>query len=415
MVLVGAHLRGSRVKADDRTPRADRVPSPVPSPEAPGQLPLFLEVAQAVAELSEHKSLRSFSLPYPPRAQRALDRMVLHCLALGQAPPRGVPELLAWCARRTVSDPVFGVPDTLVAPDARLVDPVGRMPTRTCLELASHGPDGVVEQRARNLLGVLEARCGSAERFLRCRSFLARHPVVHQHHRFQREWDKTGWTRVKNLYRPVPESMLSAGLLLRCSNCGLPALLRDGMEPWAGPLFSGSETWCESEECPHGTPLTLTRDPSHALVLDRSLRSLLALPYAVEQAALDELDHVAIAYEPLPGGISAYRLRDVASPARTLYFYDRLQPALLAARCAAPEALSAGPAFVVIPERLAHRADYRATFTAALPEELRERVTLTTPQGLLQALRSPLARSQATMPGHRPPSTADHDRRDDHA
>ncbi|MEU3963079.1 hypothetical protein AB0F42_25255 [Streptomyces buecherae] len=403
------------MNADYRAPRAGRVSSGVTLPEAPGQLPLFLEVAQAVVELSEHKSLRSFSLPYPSRAQRALDRMVLHCLALGQAPPRAVPELLEWCARRVVSDPVFGVPDTLVAPDARLIDPVGRMPTRTCLELASHGPDGVVEQRARNLLGSLEARCGSAERFLRCRSFLARHPVVHQHHRFQRGWDKAGWTHVRNLYRPVPESVLSAGLLLRCNGCGLPALLRDGVEPWTGALVSGAETWCENEGCPHGTPLTLIRDPSHALVLDRSLRSFLALPYAVEQAALDELDRVAIGYEPLPGGFSGYRLRDVAAPARTLYLYDRLQPALLAARCAAPETLSAGPAFVVIPERLAHRADYRATFAAALPEELRERVTLTTPRGLIQALRSPFARSQATMPGYRPPPTADHDRRDDHA
>lgn len=61
---------------------------------------LLRDVATAVARLDEVGQLDSFALPYPPDAQRALDRLVLACLRGGAQPPTGVPEMIGWCRTR---------------------------------------------------------------------------------------------------------------------------------------------------------------------------------------------------------------------------------------------------------------------------------------------------------------------------
>ncbi|MFB6607968.1 hypothetical protein ACFCXR_29605 [Streptomyces noursei] len=349
---------------------------------------IFRELARMVATLAEVQGLRSFALPYPGLAQRALDRTVMHCLDVGETPPRSLPELWEWCRTRPAGDPLFAVPASLVTPGATLVHPVGRMPTRSCLEVASHGPDGGVAAHAHALLGELEARCGTDERYQQCRRFLARHPVVHQRDRFGLGWSKAVWSRVKDLYGPLPESLLVDGDFLGCPSCGLPALSRDGTVPVPGPSATDADIWCEGEECPRDAPPELIREPDQARILRRSLRTFLALPHRTEEAALDALDRAGIDHEALSGPLSAYRLRDTGPEIVDIQVYDRLQPALLAAHLT-DSAPPADRTLVVVPNALAGRNCYREAFADALPALLRKRLVLTTPVDLVPDLNGP--------------------------
>ncbi|MEU8932899.1 hypothetical protein AB0D30_23840 [Streptomyces sp. NPDC048409] len=344
---------------------------------------LFFELARVVAALAEVPGLRSFALPYPGYAQRALDRMVMHCLDIGETPPKSLPELWEWCRTKQAGDPLFAVSASLVTPDTTLVHSVGRMPTRSCLELASYGSGEGVAALACTLLDNLEARCGTVERYRQCRSFLARHPVVHQRDRFGLGWSNAVWSRVKDLYGPLPESLLVDGVLLRCPACGLPALTRDRTVP--GPSTTDADLWCEGEECPRVDLPELIREPDQVWILRRSLRMFLALPYQTEAAARGALDRAGVDHEPLPGPLSAYGLRDTGRGAVDIQVYDRLQPALLAAHLT-ESAPRADRTLVVVPDALAGRNSYREAFTDALPVLLRDRLVLTTPGDLVPDL-----------------------------
>lgn len=344
---------------------------------------LFVELARMVAALAEVQGLRSFALPYPGYAQRSLDRIVMHCLDAGVTPPRSLPELWEWCRTTPAGDPLFAVPASLVTPDATLVHPVGRMPTRSCLELASHGPGEGVAAHACMLLDNLEARCGTVERYRQCRGFLARHPVVHQRDRFGLGWSNAVWSRVKDLYGPLPESLLVDGVFLRCPACGLPALTRDGTVP--GPSATDADIWCEGEECPRVDPPELIREPDQTWILRRSLRMFLALPHRTEEAARDALDRAGVDHQALPGLLSGYRLRDTGRGVVDIQVYDRRQPALLAAHLTDSAPL-ADRTLVVVPEALAVRNGYLEAFTDALPALLRDRLVLTTPVDLVPDL-----------------------------
>ncbi len=346
---------------------------------------LFHELARMVAALAEVQALRSFVLPYPGLAQRALDRTVMHCLDVGETPPRSLPELWEWCRTRPAGDPVFADSATLVTPGVTLVHPAGRMPTRSCLEIASHGSDGGVAAHARALLDDLEARCGTGERYRQCRGFLARHPVVHQQDRFGLDWSKAVWSRVKNLYGPLPESLLVDGVFLSCPSCGLPALPGDGAVPVPGPCGTDAGIWCEGEECPRDETPQLIREPDQAWIVRRSLRAFLVLPHRTEEAARDALDHAGIDYEAVSGPLSAYRLRDTGPGIVDIHVYDRVQPALLAAHLTDGAPL-ADRTLVVVPDALAERDGYREAFTDALPALLRDRLVLTTPGDLVPDL-----------------------------
>ncbi|MFF2851651.1 hypothetical protein ACFVT5_35765 [Streptomyces sp. NPDC058001] len=368
---------------------------------------LFRELSRIVVALADRGGLRSFTLPYPLTAQSALDCVVLHCLRTGEVPPKSLPELLKWCRHRSAGDRPFTVSPFLVTPEATLVHPIGLAPTRTCLELASTLPGGGAETTALELLAQLETRCGSAERYRRCRQFLAHKVMVHQEDRFKRSWSNAVWSRVRDLYHPVPEALLVEGTLLRCAGCRLPARLRGRSAPEHGALVSGANTWCEGEECPHGVRLELIRDSDQVRILSRPLRAFVALPLRVEEAALAELDRFGIGYEALPGELNSYRLLGDGQRVRSLHAYDRLQPTLLAARLASWTTEIADGTAVVVPRRLADRAGYRAAFVAALPEAVRQHVLLTTPEELVRDLAAipPQATSSSGTTGRSSPGT----------
>ncbi|MEU9331772.1 hypothetical protein AB0D49_01225 [Streptomyces sp. NPDC048290] len=374
-------------------PRKDRAR---PAAAAGAGTELYLELARTVAALAEPRSLRSFTLPYPGFAQRALDHTVMRCLGIGRTPPRSLPELWEWCRSMTADDPLFDVPSSLVTRGATLVTPVGLMPTRTCLELASHGPAGQVETEARGLLAELEGRCGSTERYRLCRRFLADHPVVQQEDRHTRNWSRDVWAKVKELYQPLPESLRVDGVFLPCPVCRLPALPRGRTLPTPTRPAADQEIWCEGEECLRPERFEPIRDPDLALILPRSLRAYLVLPHPVETAARNALDSAGIRHEARPGHLSAHHVRDTGHGPLEMHVYDRLQPGLLAAHLAQSPPHT-HRAFIVVPERLAARDGYRASFTAALPEPLRPRLILTTPSDLVRHLTTRATESDHTM------------------
>ncbi|WP_148283202.1 MULTISPECIES: hypothetical protein [Kitasatospora] len=341
-------------------------------------------LAAVVASAGERGSLRSFALPYPPPAQRALDRMVLRCLDLGEEPPLSVPGLLEWCRRRPAGDRVFGVPPGLLDAGARLVHPVGVTPTRTCLELASHERRGGIEQEARALLADLARRCRNTEQYRRSRRFLVRHVAVHQKDRFERGWDKEVWVRVRELYQPVPEFLVVAGKFLRCGTCRLPALLGGRRAPEHGAPVAGPQTWCEGERCPAGERMELVRDPERVLLLRRALRMFLALPSAVEHAGLETLAAHGLVHEAVPEELGSYRLPGLG--AYTVHFYDRVQPVLLADRFTDLVDRLPGTPVLVLPRRSAGSTEFRRALAAALPDELRARTLISAPQELARRI-----------------------------
>ncbi|MFC9863162.1 MULTISPECIES: pPIWI_RE_Y domain-containing protein [unclassified Streptomyces] len=371
---------------------APRAGSPTGSHEG---AELFAELARVVAAAASQDRLRSFSLPYPRDAQLALDRMVLYCLGRGHTPPRSVPELLSWCRRTTAGDPLFQVPPDQVSPDATLIHPDGAMPTRTCLELASTGPRGEIEQEALSLMAGLAARCGSPVEYRRCRSFLMSRPLISQADRMhgRGRWNKAVWDRVKGLYGPVPEYLRCGRLLVLCGTCGLPA--RKGDERAGRP-----GTWCEKEDCPPGVPLRLVRDPGHSLLLRRSLRIFLVLAGPTERAALAELTRAKVVHEFSPAGLGSYRIRGAGAPDRLMRVYDRQQPVLLASRINESTAGPSAVTLVVVPRKQAGDPAYRTAFAKAVETGPHGRPVLTTPEDLVHDVRARTIAAKETEADH---------------
>ncbi|MFF9000352.1 hypothetical protein ACF1GW_13225 [Streptomyces achromogenes] len=345
---------------------------------------LVLELARAVTLLAEQSGLRSFSLPYPHTAQLALDRVVLYCLDRGRTAPRSLAELLSWCTGPGHAHPSHRRGPAPAYPELWLIDPVGLMPTRRCLELAPPGRAGGVEQDAVDTLTALERRCVSADRYSRCRRFLARHPVISPPDRFgSRRWDAVVWNKVKDLYEPVPESLLARGVLRLCGTCGLPARAPDDERESTGT------TWCEAEDCPPNVPFRMVRKPGECKILKRSLRAFLSVAAHTEQKVLDVLGRIGAGYTLLAGsGLGTYRVTGAGPRPCLLQVHDRHEPALLAGRAGTSFADATDPALVVVPRRAADRAGYRPAFQAALRQECSSRLILTTPDELECRLRS---------------------------
>jgi len=336
---------------------------------------LFRELARVVVELGELGGLRSFTLPYPGPAQIALDRAVLRCLEIDEIAPRSVPELMEWCRMRPAGDRLFGVPGSLISADATLVHPLAKLPTRTAFELASRPVRGS-EAEALARLAELERRCEPPANYVRCRRFLAQHPVLHQHDRYRPGWNKGAWSRVKDLYTELPESLRMGDLFLRCGSCGLPALARDREVLDRRPLVTGPDIWCEGETCPDGMPLEVIRSPEQVSLLPTALRVFLALPFRLEEVGFEILSHARIGWEPVQGELCAYRLRGDGLCVQTIHICDRVQPALLAAWLAERADRSPGTAMVVVPQRYADSERYRTSFDAALPQTLKKQTLL---------------------------------------
>ncbi|GHH85828.1 hypothetical protein GCM10018793_55280 [Streptomyces sulfonofaciens] len=323
---------------------------------------LLATLARGVIELSSLARSSAFRLPYPPSLQLALDRVVLAGLTRGRPVPAGVPELLAWCREPGLVGWPLTMPSGYLTGDAGLIHPVTDEPTRTCAELASLGPYGVLEQEAEALLGTLADACGSTERFATCRDFLMCRPVILQFDPLEllRPATAQTWRLVKELYAPVPDRFQVDELVYRCKGCLLLARSQ-----------TADGSWCEGDCSPEARALESSHRPRQVMALPFALRLFLALPGRTEQAVRSRLTGRVSLY---PLGLGVHRVTDRDGMPRAFQVHDREQPAPAALRAAEVAARLDAPLAVVVPDVRATRPGYRQEFEHALPPGARVRL-----------------------------------------
>ncbi|MFD9537663.1 hypothetical protein [Streptomyces sp. NPDC060010] len=325
---------------------------------AQSALEVLALLARALIILSRAQPPHAFALPYPPVAQSALDQIVLLCVLQDKDPPESLPALISWCRHRTVGQLPVHVPAHVVTPEARLLSPRAAYPTRTCVELASYGPQGLVEQQAARLLTRLAGGCPSPALFRECRDFLRGHPVLFR----PQDRETPVWEHVHHVYTAAGSDQLF------CTACGLPA----------------TRATCEREECLTEIPSPQVRPtPEGALLLDPALRTFLCLPAPTEHAVLQSLTERGVIVDLHDPGLGLFRLRSAAgTEPRLLGVYDRRHPALLAARASELLSASDGTLIVAVPDHHIRRPGFREAFESCLDTDTGPRVRLTSPAAL---------------------------------
>ncbi|MFF4406325.1 hypothetical protein [Streptomyces sp. NPDC001404] len=318
------------------------------------EIDLITAVARGVIELATVACLTTFRLPYPPSLQLALDRVVTVGLMRGLPVPTGVPELLAWCREREPAEWPLTLPRGFLTLGARLIHPVAGEPTRTCAELASLGPHGVLAQEAEATLAALADACGTVERFAACRDFLINRPVMLRFDPVELLQPRVAqtWNLVKGLYTPVPDRFLSEGLVRCCTSCLL--LAKSTMK--GGP-------WCEGDCLPGARELQLSHQPEKTLVLPLALRLFLALPGRTEQVVRSRLKEQV---QLIPLGLGAHRVSG-DGVFRAFQVCTPEQPVSAALRSAETANRLGGPLDIVVPDGLVARPGYRQGFDKAIP------------------------------------------------
>lgn len=323
---------------------------------------LLAAVARGVLELASITRSAAFQLPYPSHFQLAMDQIVLSGMTESRAIPAGIPDLMRWCREREPGEWVPGLPDGFLTTHARLIHPTAVEPTRTCAELASLGPSGVLERQAETLLAELYSVCGTVERFAACRDFLISRPVVLRPDPLEllRPAVAQIWSLVKRLYGPVPDRFRHDGLVHCCGGCGLLAKYTtdDGL-------------WCEGSCLPKDRGIETSQEPQLALALPFALRLFLALPGRTEQAVRSRLTGQV---QLLPVSLGLHRVSGQDGTLRVFQVHDREQPGPAALRAAEVATLLGEPLDVVAPDVVAARPGYRRHFSLALPADAQVRL-----------------------------------------
>lgn len=354
------------------------MPVPVAS-RAPLHGPTLLRtIASAVVDLSEIPNPGTFTLPYPPEAQRALDRTVLACLLRGAEPPRSLPDLLTWCRERPVADWPLDLPDDLADPGDRLIDPDALQPTRLCFEWALDRPDSATEQIDRELVHAAIERCRAAQSpasYTAFRRLLVERPVLTRDKAAEVALEPA-FTPVDGLlaqiYLPAPAGWSRGHRFTACGRCHtLLAPTRDG------------EWWCENDRCRRqGTAIPGPEygedEGGGVLLLTRPLRLFVTVPGQSELRLHASLRRLGTQPELWPG-YDAYDLRITLPGGRVwaVDVKDWANPFLLA-RHARP--LPTDPcydeAFLVVPEHRLRRKNYLDVTRQHLRSDVRKQLTV---------------------------------------
>ena len=332
------------------------------APRADAPVELLYAVARSFFELAAQRRTDSFRLPYPSNVQLTLDRVVLDCLRRGVSPPLSVPDLVRQFTAGTTAEPPIVMPAGLVPQNAPLISDLTRLPTRTCAELASAGPYGIVEQEAERTLTEIADACPSIDSFEACRDFLIANVAVSpQEARSLTASSRTSltWQRLKGVYAEVPAAYttreMGERVFVRCPACGFPAL------PLPDERWVCESGYCEAIKVPDRHPIEGT------LLLPTPLRLFLALPGGPEQAIRHRLASAGITTALVPGGLGAYRFTHPTGETGVLRVYDREQPALLAVRLAEEAAHPGEHRIAVIPDRVIGR---QAAYLTVLAEHM---------------------------------------------
>ncbi|WP_405826814.1 hypothetical protein OG705_26955 [Streptomyces sp. NBC_00838] len=271
---------------------------------------LLRDVATAMLRLDDVVQLDSFTLPYPPVAQRALDGLVLACLRGGARPPAGVPEMINWCRTRPLRRwPLDALPPGLFNKNNRLIDPDSGKPTQLCGELEVKGAENSTGRQYVHLV-ISEAMsacraANSPQSYSAFRRLLVTRPVL-----TEGEWPDISTDLyldpvqflIDEIYAPVPAGDRRDGEAVACARC-LTLLT---------PLV-GKGWWCERDRCRHLGPPPLGRrlpadEVGELRQLRRPLRQFVTGPGHVEVELEGKLRALGLAVEMWPG-FDAYDLR----------------------------------------------------------------------------------------------------------
>ncbi|NUT53599.1 MAG: hypothetical protein HOV94_40875 [Saccharothrix sp.] len=312
---------------------------------------LVQAIALALLELGSTDLTTGFSMPYPELAQSALDRLTLTCLSRGARPPRSLPDLIGWCGTRPLADWPLRLPGEVLGGDGLLVDVRRSRPTSLCREWAEDGGSARLDP----ILDHLE-RAGAPERHLACRLFLAEHPVVSDDEVTAFAGDRAArrtWRLVRDLYLPVPRTLVRRGEVARCTLCRAPSI----------PIRGGR--WlCERETCAAAERPPELLPAAGTLLLADAVRRTISGVGRVEQAVvgLARRHDAAVTRE-----VEGLRIDWPEGGHRFVLAFDHGDPALLA-RTVDRSFWKGRNLLVVVPEeRLRARPDYRAVFGRLLP------------------------------------------------
>lgn len=371
---------------------------------------LLRTVATAVLDLSDVPNPGTFTLPYPAEAQRALDRTVLACLLRGAEPPRGVPDLLAWCREIPVVDWPLDLPEDLAAPNEYLIDPHGLEPTQLCYEWAISRRDSAAEHVEREMVFTAIEQCRAArmpEAYAAFRRLLIEHPVLTRGEAAATGLEPTFLPvadLLPHIYLPAPAGWARDSVLYSCGRCKtLLVPTRD--DGW----------WCENDRCRRTGPAPVGKaypedDGGGVLTLTRPLRLFVTAPGRAELRLEKKLHGLRLRPQMWPG-YDAYDLH-VTLPGGQEWAVDVkdwASPALLGRQIRPlPEDPRHDRAFIVVPDhRMSRRPGYLDIVAKNMRKTAAAKVTVMSERQFTAAVRDALAEHGG--------QGADHESEDDHA
>ncbi|MFF3014014.1 hypothetical protein [Streptomyces sp. NPDC057939] len=377
---------------------------------------LLRDVATAVLHLAAVDRLESFTLPYPPAAQRAVDALVLQCLRNGAQPPAGVPEMMRWARTRPLGSwPLDRLPTDLFDSADRLIDTDSGEPTQLCHELAVQGyADSTGRQYDRLVIHEALRACravSSPESYTAFRRLLVTRPVL-----TEADWAEVSTDLfldpvrflIEEIYAPVPLGFRRDGSYLCCHRC--LTLLHP---------VSDTEWWCERDQCRYRGPaprgrMLIASEVGELRQLRKPLRQFVTGPGQAETSLESELRALGLTVEMWPG-FDAYDLR-LTFPNGHVWAVDVKDWAHPAFLGRSASAVRADPPYdeacwVVPTFRVRARRDYLDVYSKERAKEARGLRLLTDVQ-LRQAARlrlsgqsgpeasiGPLPADQTTSPG----------------
>lgn len=337
------------------------------------------------------------SAPYPESLQQALDRMTASAWLHQSAPPHGVPELLQWCAERSLTSWPVTLPEGAVGPSDRLLT-MG-LPSEVCLEWAMQaGGDIEASLQEERLIEHVLQLCreqGRQDAYVAFRNLLITRPVLATSELLTLRTSQPLTVLIdvlREAYAEPPEICVHPKTreLAICGRCG-NLLLHVSDSSWI----------CLEESCRMAGPTllgSLVPSGDAVLWLTRGLRRFVAAPGRAEVRLAEDLRALGLEVELWPN-FDAYDLRVVFpanGPVWALDVKDWANPFSLGKKLrddVIPGSPAWDRAFYVIPEhRRARRRDYKDALLAQYRKRAEARVTVCFTDELLRKARQTLRR-----------------------
>lgn len=351
-------------------------------------------IATALVRLSRQRAPRD--PVYDDAVQSAYNHLVLLCLRRGADPPRSVPGMTSWAAKKPLRTWPLGLPDELDAADGYLVDAQTRTPTQQCYEWAISAPDAAAEAFENQLMEEALTVCRAAkapESYTAFRRLLISQPVLTGTDRAMLSADVDLSLLdgiIKRSYEPASAAYLRDGAYAECARCQC-LLVPVGQRGYR----------CELDRCrrEHQPKVGRLLDPKRGggvYQLNRPLRMFITGPGLAETDLEAELIKLRMEPEMWPN-FDAYDLR-ITLPHRQVWAIDvkdRASPAILG-RGARP--LRMDPpydrAFLVVPGyRFEEREAYQRIFNQHRPDDLAGRLELLSAEQFIRQLKAELRRA----------------------